>query len=237
MGKLLCDSTTTFQSPSPTVPWREPATAAVSLDDVDLVDQSAAAAAVEMVEKTMAAATTTAWDEVFGLEEQQRRHLQRLHAKGVLWKHPGKEEESSAPVVFRLSHGGEVSSDGNCLFTASQKAMEARGIDARDLRRRTVRRFLEDFRSASEEEKEVITEAIRHMYSPDLKTGWGIHIVQEEKLVAKKDERESLDAAIEELLQIGMQRYSFSLRIQIWSLFHHKRILMLEHSCPRFKES
>uniref|UniRef100_A0A1J3GBI0 OTU domain-containing protein n=1 Tax=Noccaea caerulescens TaxID=107243 RepID=A0A1J3GBI0_NOCCA len=206
MGKLLCDSTTTFQSPSPTIPWREPPTAAVSLDDVDLVDQSAAAAAVEAVEKTMAAATTTAWDEVFGLEEQQRRHLQRLHAKGVLWKHPGKEEESSAPVVFRLSHGGEVSSDGNCLFTASQKAMEARGIDARDLRRRTVRRFLEDFRSASEEEKEVITEAIRHMYSPDLKTGWGIHIVQEEKLLAKKDERESLDSAIEELLQIGMQR-------------------------------
>lgn len=203
MGKLLCDST--FQSPSPAVPWREPSTAAVSLDDVDLVDQSAAAAAVEAVEKTMEAAAT-AWDEVFGLEEQQRRHLSRLHARGVLWKHPGKDE-SSASVVFRLSHGGEVSSDGNCLFTASQKAMEARGIDAQDLRRRTVRRFLEDFRSASEEEKEVITDAIRHMYSPDLKSGWGIHIVQEEKLLAKKDERESLDSAIDELIQIGMQRY------------------------------
>ncbi|XP_010453366.1 PREDICTED: uncharacterized protein LOC104735303 [Camelina sativa] len=205
MGKLLCDSTATFQSPSPTVPWREPSTAAAeSLDDVDLVDESTAAAAVEAVEKTMEAAAT-AWDEVFGLEEQQRRHLSRLHARGVLWKHPGKDE-SSASVVFRLSHGGEVSSDGNCLFTASHKAMEARGIDARDLRRRTVRRFLEDFGSASEGEKEVITDAIRHMYSPDLKSGWGIHIVQEEKLLAKKDERETLDSAIEELIQIGMQR-------------------------------
>ncbi|KFK25548.1 hypothetical protein AALP_AA8G129100 [Arabis alpina] len=202
MGKLICDSTATFQSQSPTVPWREST-------GVDLVDESAAALAVEAVEKTIAAvATTTAWDEVFGLEEQQRRHLQRLHARGVLWKHPGKkeEDESSASVVFRLSHGGEVSSDGNCLFTASQKAMEARGIDARDLRRRTVRRFLEDFRSASEGEKEVITEAIKHMYSPDLKSGWGIHIVQEEKLLAKKDERESLDSAIDELVLIGMQR-------------------------------
>ncbi|KAF8118149.1 hypothetical protein N665_0006s0142 [Sinapis alba] len=203
MGKLLCDSTATLQSPSPTVPWREPPTSSVSLDDVDLVDQSTAAAAVEAVEKTMSAAT---WDEVYGLEEQQRRHLQRLHVMGVLWKHPGKGQTSSPPVVFRLSHGGEVSSDGNCLFTASQKAMQASGIDARDLRRRTVRRFLEDFRSAREEEKEVITEAIRHMYSPDLKTGWGIHIVQEEKLLARKDERESLDSAIEELMQIGMQR-------------------------------
>ncbi|KAL0709437.1 hypothetical protein Bca4012_016415 [Brassica carinata] len=156
----------------------------------------------------MSAAATTAWDEVYGLEEQQRRHLQRLHAMGVLWKHPGKGQQSSSPpaVVFRLSHGGEVSSDGNCLFTASQKAMGVSGVDARDLRRRTVRRFLEDFGSAGEEEKEVITEAIRHMYSPDLKSGWGIHIVQEEKLLAKKDERESLDSAVEELMQIGMQR-------------------------------
>lgn len=221
MGKLLCDSTATLQSPSPTVQWREPPTASAPLDDVDLVDQSTAAAAVEAVEKTMsAAAATTAWDEVYGLEEQQRRHLQRLHAMGVLWKHPGKGQTSSPPVVFRLSHGGEVSSDGNCLFTASQKAMGACGIDARDLRRRTVRRFLEDYGSAGEVEKEAIAEAIRHMYSPDLKSGWGIHIVQEEKLLAKKDERESLDSAIEELMQIGMQRYFllvvFLQQVQIW---------------------
>ncbi|KAJ4908457.1 Uncharacterized protein Rs2_12115 [Raphanus sativus] len=62
------------------------------------------------------------------------------------------------------------------------------------------------FRIRGEEEKEAIAEAIRHMYSPDLKAGWGIHIVQEEKLLAKKDERESLDSAVEELMQIGMQR-------------------------------
>ncbi|CAF2349008.1 unnamed protein product [Brassica napus] len=204
MGKLLCDSTATIQSPSPTVPWREPSTAAAAIDGVDLVNQSSAAAAVEAAEMAMAA--TTAWDDVSGLEEQQRRHLRRLHAKGVLWKHPGKEESSSPPVVYRLSHGGEVSSDGNCLFTASQKAMEARGVDARDLRRRAVRRFLEDFGSAREEEKEVVREAIRHMYSPDLRAGWGIHIVQEEKLLAKKEERESLDSAIDELVLIGMRR-------------------------------
>ncbi|XP_010534703.1 PREDICTED: uncharacterized protein LOC104810209 [Tarenaya hassleriana] len=201
MGKLLCDSPATIQASSPTVPWREPPTtnASSTLDDVDLVDQSAAAAVV--------AAATTAWDEVVGLEEQQRRHLQRLHARGVLWKRPVKEEDDlPASVVFRLSHGGEVSADGNCLFTASQRAMGARGIDARELRRRTVRRFLEDFGSAKEEEKEVIGEAIRHMYSPDLKNGWGIHVVQEVKLLAKKEDRENLDSAIEELIQIGMQR-------------------------------
>ncbi|CAH8389943.1 unnamed protein product [Eruca vesicaria subsp. sativa] len=197
MGKLLCDSTATIQSPSPTVSWREPS------GDVDLVNQSSAFAAIEAAEKTISA-TTTAWDDVSGLEEQQRRHLQRLHLKGVLWKHPGKQDSS---VVFRLSHGGEVSSDGNCLFTASQKAMEARGVDARELRLRTVRRFLEDYGTLGEEEKEAVKEAVRHMYSPDLKRGWGIHIVQEEKFLAKKVERESLDNAIDELMQIGMQRF------------------------------
>ncbi|GAV86327.1 hypothetical protein CFOL_v3_29759 [Cephalotus follicularis] len=192
MGKLLCDSSTavaeTFQTSSPTVPLWEPKSA--PLEAVDLVDQ------------TSIIATNATWDDVIGLEEQQRRHLQRLHAKGVLWKHP---EDESTSVVFRLSHGGEVSADGNCLFTASQKAM-AREVDARELRRRTVRRFLEDLGSVGEEDREVINVAIRHMYSPDLRNGWGIHVVQEVKLLANKADREGLDSAIDELLQLGMQR-------------------------------
>ncbi|CAN6676424.1 unnamed protein product [Malus baccata var. baccata] len=206
MGKLLCDSTAvaeTFQSPSPTVPWRDPPKASPLDEDtisaVDLVEQST---------------DDAAWDSVVGLEEQQRRHLQRLHTKGVLWKlpedHDSSKSESIMPqksMVFRLSHGGEVSSDGNCLFTASQKAMRvAREMDARELRRLTVRRFTEDYGSAAAEEKRVIDDAIRHMYAPDLKAGWGIHVIQEVKLLAKKDERVSLDSAIDELLQLGMQR-------------------------------
>lgn len=188
MGKLLCESTAvaeTFPASSPTVPWREPQ----SPEAVDLVEEM----------KIDAAAS---WEEVVGLEEQQRRHLQKIHAKGVLWKPPG---DLGASVVFRLSHGGEVSSDGNCLFTASQRAM-AREIDARELRLRTVKRFLEDLGSAREDEREVISDAIRHMYSPDLSSGWGIHVVQEVKLLAKKEDRLSLDSVIDELVQIGMQR-------------------------------
>ncbi|TYG74292.1 hypothetical protein ES288_D04G170800v1 [Gossypium darwinii] len=191
MGKLLCDPTAvaeTFQTSSPTVTWREPN--AATLEAVDLVDQ------------TLTAAAGTTWDDVIGLEDQQRRHLSKLHAKGVLWKHPS---EHGSSVVFRLSHGGDVSTDGNCLFTASQKAM-AREVDARDLRKRTVKRFLEDLGSAKEEERQMINEVIKNMYSPDLRNGWGVHVVQEVKLLAKKDERVALDSAIEELVQLGMQR-------------------------------
>ncbi|GKU96184.1 hypothetical protein SLEP1_g9451 [Rubroshorea leprosula] len=191
MGKLFCDSTTiagTFQTTSPTVPWRDPQSP--DLEAVDLFDQA----------KVVTTAAT--WDDVVGLEDQQRRQLQKLHAKGVLWKQPGDHGSS---VVFRLSHGGEVSSDGNCLFTASQRAM-ARDVDAPELRRRTVKRFLEDLGSASEERREGITDAIRHMYSPDLRSGWGVHVVQEVKLLAKKEDRIALDSAIDELVQLGMQR-------------------------------
>ncbi|XP_062110770.1 uncharacterized protein LOC133822447 isoform X2 [Humulus lupulus] len=214
MGKLLCDSTTvaeTFQTSSPVLPWGDPKSAPQPPPQLEAVE------AVDLVDQAVTTVCSTSWDDVLGLEDQQRRHLQRLHAKGVLWKHPQDDgiddlSSSSSPspprsVVFRLSHGGEVSSDGNCLFTASQKAMTAsREIDAKELRRRTVKRFLGDFGSATVEETDVINDAIRHMYAPDLRNGWGIHVVQEVKLLAKKEDRLVLDSAIDELVNLGMQR-------------------------------
>ena len=184
MGKLICDSTTS----SPVIPWKDPTTSP-SLDTIEAITTT----------------VTTTWETVSGLEDQQKRHLQRLHAKGVLWKPPGDDASS---VVFRLSHGGDVDADGNCLFTASRKAMwlTAAPIDARELRRRTVRRFLTDLGSLSSDERSEIDAAIKYMYSPDLKFGWGIHVVQEVKLLAKKQDRDGLDSAIDELVHLGMQR-------------------------------
>ncbi|GAB4829495.1 hypothetical protein Ancab_019168 [Ancistrocladus abbreviatus] len=149
-------------------------------------------------------AAATSWDRVSGMEEQQWQQLLKLHAKGVQWTHP---EDKSWSMVFRLSHGGDVEADGNCLFTASWKAMAPElKVDAWDLRRRTVNRFLEVLGSLSGKEREMTESAIRHMYAPDLKSGWGIHLVQEVKLLAKKADRESLDSAIDELVNLGMQR-------------------------------
>ncbi|CAL0318809.1 unnamed protein product [Lupinus luteus] len=210
MGKLLCDSTTVAEpfvtSPPPSLTWLDPKSPS-PLEAVGAVDLVGPA-------NVAAASFGGGWEHVIGLEDQQRRYLQRLYAKGVLWKPPVEDSSSSPPppsflrsVVFRLSHGGEVSSDGNCLFTASRKAMgEERAVDARELRRRTVARFSEDFGSAGSEEREAIDDAILHMYSPDLKNGWGIHVVQEVKLLAKKEDRFHLDSAIDDLVHLGMQR-------------------------------
>lgn len=198
MGKLICDSTAS----SPVIPWRDPTS---SPSPIPAVDQATAVAST--------------WDNVSGLEDQQKRHLTRLHHKGVLWKPPGYNNSNTngdgngdddvEGVVFRLSHGGDVEADGNCLFTASQRAMGlSKGkVDGRELRRRTVRRFLEERESSvGEEEREAIDAAIKHMYYPDLRCGWGVHVVQEVKMLARKEDREGLDKAIEELVDLGMQR-------------------------------
>lgn len=205
MGKLICDSTTSSPSPLPSpsqaTSWKD----SISAVDLDLSDHL-----------TTTTTTTTSWDTVSGLEEQQKRHLQRLHTKGILWKHPGNKNPNNpnpnnnldleTSFVFRLSHGGDVEADGNCLFTASQKAMGLTEVTAKELRRRTVRRFLEDYGSVSGDERENIDGVIKHMYVPDLRSGWGIHVVQEVKFLAKKLDREILDSAIEELVNLGMQR-------------------------------
>lgn len=184
MGKLICDSTAS----SPVIPWRDPTTTPSS----DLDGQASVPPPPPEI----------SWESVPGLEDQQKRHLTRLYTKGVLWKHP---EDKNLNIVFRLVHGGEVEADGNCLFTAARKSMSIEAA-ARELRLRTVKRFVEDLGSVDEDTRRFIESAIRHMYSPDLKSGWGIHVVQEVKLLAKKEDREVLDSAIDELVQLGMHR-------------------------------
>lgn len=141
------------------------------------------------------------WGSVSGLEEQQRMSLTRLSTRGVYWKHP------SEPVsaLFFLFHGGDVEADGNCLFTASQKAMRL-NTNPRDLRRRTVQRFIENYEAAGSSKQEEFDRAIRNLYCPDLEVGWGVHVVQEVKLLASKADRQALDGLIDDLVQVGMQR-------------------------------
>ncbi|KAK1319652.1 hypothetical protein QJS10_CPB04g00201 [Acorus calamus] len=181
MGKLLCDSAAAFAEtltpssppPPPLLTWTDPIS-----PSPDLIPS---------------------WDAVSGLGDHQRRSLERLHSGGVLWK--GTPEIPAA--LFRLSHGGDVEADGNCLFTASRRAMGTK-IDARELRHRTVKRFLEDF--TGESSSAAADAAIRHMYSPDLRAGWGVHVVQEVKLLARKSDRAALDVAISELVGLSLQR-------------------------------
>ncbi|CAL4977228.1 unnamed protein product [Urochloa decumbens] len=198
MGKLLCDPSAAAvaealpPSPAPAPPppllaWHSPAPAP----------------ALE------ASTSPPGWEAVWALEDQQRRRLLRIWERGVAWKPcspPGGEEAAApAPVVFRLDHGGEVDADGNCLFTAARTAAAAKS-GARELRHRTVRRFAEVYGAAGEDDRAAVDAAVRHLYAPDLKAGWGVHVVQEIKVLAPKAQREALDAAIQELVDLGIQR-------------------------------
>eukprot|EP00250_Pteridium_aquilinum_P015805 c22771_g1_i1 orf=1588-2724(+) len=143
------------------------------------------------------------WDAVPGLETQQIQALLKLAAKGVFWKHPCK----ATSCVFTLHHGGDVEADGNCLFSAAQKAMSLQEESPQAVRKKTVQRFLRDYGDGVLQ-KVATDQAIKHLYSPDLSAGWGVHVVQEVKLLAKKEEREAMDTAVEELMQCSVSRES-----------------------------
>uniref|UniRef100_A0A804N191 Gap junction beta-4 protein n=2 Tax=Zea mays TaxID=4577 RepID=A0A804N191_MAIZE len=196
MGKLLCDPSAAAvaealpPSPAPAPPppllaWSSPAPAS----------------------SPEASISPTGWDAVWALEDQQRRRLHRIWERGVAWKpsSPGAGEAALPPVVFRLDHGGEVDADGNCLFTAARTAAAAKA-DARELRHRAVRRFAEVYAAAGEDDKNAVDAAVRHLYAPDLKAGWGVHVVQEIKVLVPKAQRHALDSAIQELVDLGIQR-------------------------------
>lgn len=192
MGKLLCESSADVETLKPSPPllqWPEIAPPASPLPSAE-ADPAAAAA----------------WRAVSGLEEQQRRNLEKIHARGVFWRNP--QDAASPGMVFQLDHGGNVEADGNCLFTAARRAMgaAAKAMGPQELRQRTVRRFVEDHAARDGEGRKAVDAAIQHLYSPDLKAGWGIHVVQEVKFLARKVDREGLDAAIQELVDLGLQR-------------------------------
>ncbi|KAI0515682.1 hypothetical protein KFK09_008348 [Dendrobium nobile] len=187
MGKLFCDTavvTEALKYPPLLLPWPDSC-----LPEAGVGPESV---------------SSGGWDAVRGLEEQQRRKLERIHARGVYWKNP-QEGAVVKGMAFRLSHGGDVEADGNCLFTAVRRAMGSK-VGARELRLRTARRFLEEHGSNDGSGRNAFDAAIRHLYSPDLEAGWGIHVVQEVKLLARKADREALDSAIQELVDLGLQR-------------------------------
>uniref|UniRef100_A0A0D9UVR7 OTU domain-containing protein n=1 Tax=Leersia perrieri TaxID=77586 RepID=A0A0D9UVR7_9ORYZ len=189
MGKLLCDS---------------PA-AAVAVAVAEALPSSPspspAPAAPLLTWPSPEPTTPTSWTSVAALEDQQRRRLHRIWERGVAWK----PSSPLQPLVFRLDHAGEVDADGNCLFTAARRAAAAKP-DARDLRHRVVRRFAHVYAAADAADRDAVDAAVRHLYDPDLKAGWGVHVVQELKLLAPKAHRDALDAAIQDLVDIGVQR-------------------------------
>eukprot|EP00246_Nothoceros_aenigmaticus_P002033 TRINITY_DN1275_c0_g1_i1.p1 TRINITY_DN1275_c0_g1~~TRINITY_DN1275_c0_g1_i1.p1 ORF type:complete len:293 (+),score=39.12 TRINITY_DN1275_c0_g1_i1:106-879(+) len=108
-------------------------------------------------------------------------------------------------VVYTLHHGGEVEADGNCLFTAFHKAMLLQESPL-EVRLRTVQRFQQEYEASTTSSVRALDAMISHLYSPDLSAGWGVHVVQEIKLLAPRADREAIDSAIEELLLVGVSR-------------------------------
>ncbi|CAI7914429.1 unnamed protein product [Closterium sp. NIES-54] len=140
------------------------------------------------------------WATVAGLDSLQLPALQRLASHGVIWKHPA----TASLRRFTLHYGGEVDADGNCLFAALNRLVP-HPDGAAGLRRRAVRRFMKEY-EAGVVERARVDAAVRHLYAPDVGVGWGVHVVQEVKLLAPRAQRAELMAAVGQLVDCGMSR-------------------------------
>jgi hypothetical protein len=69
-----------------------------------------------------------------------------------------------------------VKSDGNCLFTTARTPSAAKA-DMRELRHRAMCQFFEVYAAAMDDDRAAVDAAVRHPYAPDLKAGWGGHVV------------------------------------------------------------
>ena len=152
--------------------------------------------------------------------------LEKLSAAGL-----ALSEAPDAPV-FSLRFGGEVPRDGSCLFAA---VAQAAGLadTAAELRHRCVKRVVAD--AGAGLLPPGVEASVQSLYSPDLvrrsqpwdvrlraahshplglphvplaaqTKGWGVHWVQERRLVIKAVDLPAALQAIDELVATGMDR-------------------------------
>jgi hypothetical protein len=145
------------------------------------------------------------WGCVPTLTSGQIKQLRDVASRGVLWAAPA---DGKRHAILELHYLGDVEADGNCLFTAIARSLQAhgiRGLSSLDVRLVAVNRFLSDYQSGALDQKQTDL-MIRNLYSPNLDSGWGVHVLQEVKLLAKRSERAAMDVAIQELVFTGMTR-------------------------------
>lgn len=83
-----------------------------------------------------------------------------------------------------------------------------------------MRRFAADYGAKSFPREETDL-AIRNLYQPDLDLGWGVHFIQEVKVLALKKDRSMLDSSIGDLVRAGFSRYRFSQPYEAYTILIH----------------
>lgn len=136
------------------------------------------------------------WEQL-RLHEGVQAQLRRLSTQGVRLKaRKGRGEET-----VTLAYGGPVERDGNCLFTSVARALRT-GEDGGGVRARAVARCGKlrqaGLLPAGTER------AIRNLYTPDVTRGWGVHLVQEQKLLLPTSVAERAGAMIAEMQSTGV---------------------------------
>ena len=138
------------------------------------------------------------WDQLGSITSalQLCRLLESLHRLQL----QGVQLEGEADVCYLLRYLGDVQHDGSCLFESVATALGGKE-SAQSVRKRCVDRFLA--LHADGLLPKDVDATVRGLYSPDTSVGWGVHLLQEHKMLLERTRVNEAEQAIVELEATG----------------------------------
>ncbi|CAK4098561.1 unnamed protein product [Aphanomyces euteiches] len=164
------------------------------------------------------------WSKCPSLDSQSRQCLRQLEEYGVQYE--------PHDTAYSVEYLAPVLPFGDCLFLSmEQLTLHTEGVEHLSpsrLRLEAAKHFHAHYMSCSAEGKAKIDNAIRNLYYPDLRGGWGVSPTQARRFVALRSEKDWLVARIFELQDRG---YSWLKAAEMVYSEHAQPVLNAETYC------
>ncbi|KAF0711774.1 Aste57867_5032 [Aphanomyces stellatus] len=164
------------------------------------------------------------WSRCPAVDAQSRKALRQLEELGVAYE--------PHDTAYSVKYLAPVLPFGDCLFLSmEQLTLHTEGVEHLSpsrLRLEAAKHFHAHYMSCPAEAKAKIDNAIRNLYYPDLRGGWGVSPTQARRFVALKSEKDWLVARIFELQDRG---YSWLKAAEMVYAEHAQPVLNAETYC------
>lgn len=142
------------------------------------------------------------WQRVSNIDSTSRELLRVLEEDGV----------SYVPhdIAYSVKYLAPVAPFGDCMFLSMEQLLlyteECEPLSTPEIRRVASKFFLAHYQESTDDEKARIDTAIRNLYFPSLKGGWGVSPIQTRRFVARKADKDWLFAKCVEYQEQGYSR-------------------------------
>ncbi|TMW67111.1 hypothetical protein Poli38472_012227 [Pythium oligandrum] len=142
------------------------------------------------------------WQRVSNIDSSSRDLLRVLEEDGVTYM--------PHDIAYSVKYLAPVAPFGDCLWLSIEQLLlyteECEPLPTSKIRRVASKFFLAHYKSCTDEEKARIDTAIRNLYFPSLKGGWGVSPMQTRRFIARKSDKDWLFAKCVELQDQGYSR-------------------------------